>query len=89
MIGAAGGGVDVSEVVTKQDKVRESKKEELLALSELESQITPRRLREAVLGDVGSLSFVRDLDKKIRKARKDLGMDEGKIRNGIVDKIIG
>lgn len=45
----------------------------LAKIAELESKQTPRRLREAALGDADSVSFLQDIDDKISLLRKSIG----------------
>ncbi len=59
-------------------------------IAEIERQQTPRRIREAALGDVNSIEFIRSLDNQIRTIRAEAGMEAGKIKKkGIISKVLG
>ncbi len=59
-------------------------------IGELEKQQTPRRLREAALGDVDSVAFLKTIDDDIRALRASAGMVSGKIKKkGIISKVLG
>lgn len=54
-------------------KSEERLKEEIKGqIAELEAQQTPRRLREAALGDVDSIAFLQDIEDEIEELRGQL-----------------
>lgn len=66
----AGKHGDIEEYIeTEEQKVAKEVQTLTLKIRSLESEITPRRLREAVLTDQGR-AFVEDIDRDIAKLRK-------------------
>ena len=49
----------------------------LAKIHELEAQVTPRRAREATLGDAGSITFIKDVNDKIAIERAKLSAPGG------------
>ena len=49
----------------------------LIKIHKLESQVTARRVREATLGDAGSMAFIKDINDKIAIERAKLSAPGG------------
>lgn len=62
-------GIDEAEKAGRIEEYKEPTDTALDKIAKLESQITPRRLREALAGDT---AFIDDIEKQISKLRKEL-----------------
>ena len=64
------GEYETIEFTPVDTKIEELKQQKLYEIKKLESQITNRRIREAIL--TGDYEFINDIENKINELRKEL-----------------